>query len=373
MKKLLALILCVMMFVSVMSTAAFADSNSTKYDTTDQRTWKGESQNQKIVEALRTNIENMYGSYAVDNAVYNSVKTIDGILKDLVDGALKDYTTSAFNGDAGLVSSSDLNDAIVAGLRSTIGGQISEYLNKHYNDYYTYDSMGHRVFNPTKYAGVYAKAASDALTSSKATAGIQAYMLYAYQRSAFNTVANMAHDLATDIDGWDHWDDYGFSDMDRGIHSWLVPNEGNFVDGILHNIDPNYASMLSALGQLGVNLDGNKVNGHNQFGLGFDGWVTTVDGELALSAGSDDETVTTALITKKPVDANSNNKLDAGDIMVTIYEDPNNTFTNDPTKDDWNWAGITNVTTNANGSVTIETAPVQVDDYSNDLWTGVRY
>jgi acylphosphatase len=300
MKKLLALILCVMMFVSVISTSAFA-----AYDTTDQRTWAGESQNKKIVEALRTNIENMYGSYAVDNAVYNSVKTIDGILKDLVDGALKDYTTSAFNGAAGLTSSSDLNDAIVAGLRSTIGGQISEYLNKHYNDYYTYDSMGNRVFNPTKYAGVYAKAATNALTSDKATAGIQAYMLYAYQRSAFNTVANMAHDLAVDIDGWDHWEDYGFSDMDRGIHSWLVPNQGNFVDGILHNIDPNYASMLSALGQLGVNLDGStmkftdkdgKVHYEDTYGLGFEGWVKNVDDGYSVSVSSDDETPVTPLI-----------------------------------------------------------------------------
>jgi hypothetical protein len=369
-----------MMFVSVMSTSAFAKDN---YDSTDQRVWKGASQDKKIVEALRTNIENMYGSYAVDNAVYNSVKTIDGILKDLVDGALKDYTTSAFNGDAGLVSSSDLNDAIVAGLRSTIGGQISEYLNKHYNDYYTYDSMGHRVFNPTKYAGVYAKAASEALTSSKATAGIQAYMLYAYQRSAYNTVANMAHDLANDISGWDHWEDYGFSDMDRGIHTWNTPDAT--LDGILHNINPNYASVLSALGQLGVNLDGSIArdangnivlkNGHvvPTFGLGFDGWITTVEGDHALSNASDDETVTTALISKKPVDVNKSETTDAGDIMITIYEDPNNTFTNNPAKDDWNWAGITNVTTNTDGSLTITTAPVQVDDYSNDTWTGVRY
>jgi hypothetical protein len=74
-----------MMFVSIVPTAAFAAN----YDTSDQRVWKGASQDQKIVEALRTNIENMYGSYAVDNAVYNSVKTIDGILKDLVDGAPK--------------------------------------------------------------------------------------------------------------------------------------------------------------------------------------------------------------------------------------------------------------------------------------------
>jgi hypothetical protein len=305
MKKLLALVLCVMMFVSVMSTSAFAAT----YDTTDQRVWKGESQNQKIVNALRTNIENMYGSYAVDNAVYNSIKTIDGIIKDLVDGALKDYTTSPFNkkDNEGLTSSSTLNDAILAGLRSTIGGQISDYLNKHYNEYYSYDSAGHRVFNPSAYAGVYSKAATEALTSSKAVAGIQAYMLYAMQRSAFNTVANMANDLRNDINGWDHWADYGFSDnvkTESGIHEWLAPNKGA-VDGVLQNINPFYTSMLSALGQLGVNLDGStvkftdkdgKVHYEDSYGLGFEGWVKNVDGGYSVSVSSDDETPVTPLI-----------------------------------------------------------------------------
>ena len=289
MKKLLALILCVMMFVSVMSTAAFADSNSTKYDTTDQRTWKGESQNQKIVEALRTNIENMYGSLAVDNAVFSSVKTIDGMLKDMIDGMLKDYSTSAFNGNAGVTSSGDLNDAILAGLRSTVGGEITKYLNEHYSEYYSYDSMGNRVFNPTKYAGVYAKAASSALTSGKAVAGIQAYMLYAAQRSAFNNIANQAHDLRNEIVSWDHWKDYGFGDMSTGIHGWNTPDVT--VDGVLHNIDPYYDSMLSALGQLGVDLDG--VNG---FGLGFWGIVEDVDGNPRVSNGSEDETTETPLL-----------------------------------------------------------------------------
>jgi len=323
MKKLLALILCVMMFVSIVPTAAFADSNNSKYDTTDQRTWKGESQNQKIVEALRTNIENMYGSYAVDNAVYNSVKTIDGMLKDMIDGMLKDYTTSAFNGKAGLTSSGDLNDAILAGLRSTVGGEITKYLNEHYNDYYTYDSMGRRVFNPTKYAGVYAKAASSALTSGKAVAGIQAYMLYAAQRSAFNNIANQAHDLRNEIVSWDHWDDYGFGDMSTGIHGWNTPDVT--LDGVLHNIDPYYASMLSALGQLGVDLDG-----ENGFGLGFWGVVEDVDGNLRLSNGSEDETTETPLL--KIFDVNDDNNNGNWERIRVGYE--GNTYTTYLNRDD---------------------------------------
>ena len=77
MKKLLALILCVMMFVSVMSTSAFA-----AYDPADQRVWKGADQSKDIVDALRKNIENMYGSIAVDNAAVSTMKSI--ILQELL-------------------------------------------------------------------------------------------------------------------------------------------------------------------------------------------------------------------------------------------------------------------------------------------------
>jgi hypothetical protein len=359
MKKLLALILCVMMFVSVISTSAFA-----AYDTTDQRVWKGESQNKKIVEALRTNIENMYGSYAVDNAVFSSVKSIDKIIKDLVDGMLNDYGTTPWAGAAGLTSAGTLNDAIVDGLRRTIGGQITDYISKHQNDYYRYDSMGNKIFNPSAYAGVYAKAASEALTSGKAVAGIQAYMMYCAQRSAFNSIANQAHDLQVSIDAWDHWGDYGFGDDVDSVNNpgailtWHVPGTDidglNDLDGLLHNIDASYATVLSTLGQLGVNLDNSSFLGEDTFGLGFDGWVRTVDGDLALSQASDNETVNTPLltsITNRDVDENGFND------KITVYE------------------GIGKAPT-ANLQLADDNGvlqPVGVDGYDPDLITGIRY
>jgi hypothetical protein len=183
-------------------------------------------------------------------------------------------------------------------------------------------------------------------------------MLYAYQRSAFNTVANMANDLRNDIVGWEHWGDYGFGDMEKGIHGWNVP--GFDLDGVLHNIDPNYASVLSAMGQLGVNLDGStqktyewveynpttgkvvksnvtynpykveldagktntgtivitKEDGTKEtknvklvagndvptFDLGYEGWIVDVDGKLQLSKADTDERVNSALIDTYYVD-----------------------------------------------------------------------
>jgi hypothetical protein len=289
MKKLLALILCVMMFVSVMSTSAFA-----AYDHSDQRTWAGESQNKKIVEALRTNLENIYGSYAVDNAVYKSVKGIDDMMKDMIDEMLKDY---APNINGSMTTSTALNDAILAGLRSTIGGEITDYIDKHQSDFYKTDSLGHRVFNPAAYAGVFSTAASKALTSGKAAAGIQAYMIYAADRAAFNTISQQAADLQSEILSWGHMGDYGWDDMTKGIHAWHTPGAdmdssfGN-LDGVLHGIRYSYDQALTKLGQLGVDL-----NDDGQFGLGFNGWVVTADGTLVKSSADESERVNTALVT----------------------------------------------------------------------------
>jgi len=318
MKKLLALILCVMMFVSVISTSAFA-----AYDTTDQRTWAGESQNKKIVEALRTNLENIYGSYAVDNAVYKSVKGIDDMMKDMIDEMLKDYAPN-INGT--MTTSTALNNAILAGLRSTIGGEITDYIDKHQSDYYTTDSLGHRVFNPAKYAGVFSTAASKALTSEKAAAGIQAFMIYAADRAAFNTISQQAADLRAEMIAWGHMGDYGWDDAATGIHAWHTPGGdidslGN-IDGVLHRIGNSYATVLSKLGQLGVDL-----NDDNLFGLGFDGWVVTADGTLVKSSADESERVNTALL-KSLYSWTPDGK--GGKVLAEtakVYEDTTGTYT----------------------------------------------
>ena len=124
MKKLLALILCVVMVLSL-APAAFA-----AYDTADQRVWRGASQTKDIVNALRTNVESMYGSIAANNGVFQTVKAIDDMMDGLVKEMVKDYNPTSTAGVRSL-SGSDLKDAVMAGLRSTIGGEISDYLTKH--------------------------------------------------------------------------------------------------------------------------------------------------------------------------------------------------------------------------------------------------
>jgi len=327
MKKLLALILCVMMFVSIVPTAAFA---ADKIDTTDQRVWAGASQQKKIVDALRNNVEAMYGSYAVDNAVFSSVKTIDGILTDMVDEMLKDYSSNDIARGRTTTSSSDLNDAIVAGLRSTVGGSISDYLNKHQNEYYKNDSTGRRVFDPAAYAGVYAKAASEALTSEKAVAGIQAFMLYAASRSVFNELALQTRDLRDDIVNWEHWGDYGFGDSLTGNNylTWAVSNGTTPYDHVLNGITGNYQTVLSALGQLGVDLNDDRL-----FNLGYTGLVGTVDGTLVRSTADKNERVNSALLRPLYQDLDNDGKLESTEVTGIVYENTTGTYYTDTNGD----------------------------------------
>jgi hypothetical protein len=265
MKKLLALILCVMMFVSVISTSAFADT----YDHTDQRVWRGAGQVKDLVEALKTNVNVMYGAIAADTAVYKTVKSIDDIMKDLVDKMMENYgPTAAGTRQPGSV----INDAVIAGLRATIGGEISDYLTKHTNDYYTYDKHGNRILDPAKYAGVFATAASKAISSEKAVAGIQAYMYYILQRGAYEQTAQQLADLRTDMSGWGNWGKYGFDDLTVAAGAMHMPgidkdNRVNNIDGTMHGVNAIYQEYLTTDGMLGVDMDG------------IAGWNTGIDGK----------------------------------------------------------------------------------------------
>ena len=273
MKKLLAMILCVMMFVSILSTTAFA-----AYDHEDQRVWRGKGQISDIIDALKTNTNLMYGSIAADTAVYQSVKAIDDMMKDLVDKMIEGYApTTAGTTQPGNV----ISDAVIAGLRSTIGGEISDYLTKHSNQYYVYDKHGNRILDPAKYAGVFAAAASNAIGSEKAVKGIQAYMYYILQRSAYEQTAQQLADLRTDMTGWGNWGKYGFDDLEAGtpfhMPGWDIDYAFNNIDGTMHGVNAAYQEWLTTGGMLGVDMDADGVWNTGIDGIALDvlGLVTT--------------------------------------------------------------------------------------------------
>jgi len=129
MKKLLALVLCVMMFVSVLSTNAFADKARVPahpdFDAgTIVDTPRAASNNDAIKKA-KENIEYMYGALAADNAVFGTIKSMDSVIGSLAKELFKDV--DEFMGIPGGKLESNTKTV----LRDYIGSAIVNYLDDH--------------------------------------------------------------------------------------------------------------------------------------------------------------------------------------------------------------------------------------------------
>jgi hypothetical protein len=148
MKKLLALVLCVMMFVAVIPTAAFADAVQpapVPADPTDA--WPSVYASNKAISNAKKNIEYLYNGLAADNAVFSGIKAMDSFVVDLAKGLftdVDDYTyttrvwdvaTQKFIEKKYTVSNDTLVKNTKAELRSIIGDSISDYMNDHIASY----------------------------------------------------------------------------------------------------------------------------------------------------------------------------------------------------------------------------------------------
>jgi hypothetical protein len=135
MKKLLALVLCVMMFVSVLSTNAFADKALVPahpdMDTgTIVNTPRAASNNDAIKKA-KENIEYMYGALAADNAVFGTIKSMDSVIGSLAKELFKDV--DEFMGIPGGKLESNTKTV----LRDYVGSAIVNYLDDHRSTFET--------------------------------------------------------------------------------------------------------------------------------------------------------------------------------------------------------------------------------------------
>jgi hypothetical protein len=133
MKKLLALILCVMMFVSVLSTNAFADqptiSAHPDRDTGTLAPIPNAAANNKAIKNAKANIEYMYGALAADNAVFGTIQSVDSVISNLAKEMFKDVDW-AFG-----LPGSKLESNTKTVLRDYIGSAIVNYLEDHSNKF----------------------------------------------------------------------------------------------------------------------------------------------------------------------------------------------------------------------------------------------
>ena len=187
MKKLLALILCVMMFVSVIPTMAFADG--AKYDTskvdpipadpTGKDDLKSASDYKKQVEKMiantKKNVATAYGVLAMNQVVYSSAKSMDDVIVGLVDqiaDQLSGKTVDGVKYDAATLK--DFKDAHKASVRSVIQDIVVNELQD--NEYKYKDKDG--KIDPVKYGQAIADAVNTALNNKDFQAGYQAVATY---------------------------------------------------------------------------------------------------------------------------------------------------------------------------------------------------
>ena len=161
MKKLLALILCVMMFVAVIPTAAFAGGLPVDNPLLTAKDYQKHIEN--IIKNTKSNVESSYKSLVGDQVVYTSAKAMDDSVVSLVDAIANPLIEK---GEANKAWADLCKDAIRLYLDKAVAKKIVD-------DYYkALDKDGNR--DELKYAQLVANSINSALTDKDFVAGYQA-------------------------------------------------------------------------------------------------------------------------------------------------------------------------------------------------------
>ena len=187
MKKLLALILCVMMFVSVIPTMAFATSGATydtsvvatKTDVTLKKDLEAASaykkQIEKMIENTKKNVATAYGVLAMNQVVYSSAKSMDDVIVGLVDQIADQISGKTINGtkyDAATLKT--FKDDHKKSVRAIIEDIVIAEIKDNQHKYLDKDGK----IDPLKYGQVIADAVNTALNNKDFQAGYQAVATY---------------------------------------------------------------------------------------------------------------------------------------------------------------------------------------------------
>ena len=221
MKKLLALILCVMMFVAVIPTAAFADSISGGAVPSNPG-WNAKRDSIDAIKDLKDDITAMYYALAADQTVFGVAKTYhdlaDGLAKSMFDG--KDSVEIA-----GVKKYHDeLVDNVRVYIKGIIGSEIMKELDANKNGWYDADKG---TYDPQKYLKAFSDAATKAVASEKAQKGIEALVMGLAALSAQSDINDAGEDLYYAMVDWGmkKYNEFGWEDfLAGGAAAPLTPN-----------------------------------------------------------------------------------------------------------------------------------------------------
>jgi hypothetical protein len=229
MKKLLAMILCVAMVMSLAPAAFAAGTTGGEYNDDDEYArgphYTSAGAAKKLVTDLGKDMKAMYYAIAADEAVFGTAKGIydmtDGMAKELLKDTdkLTYYVpdpadpTDPTKAKKVTIYQEDLIDNVRSGFNHIIGNEIANYLTKHSGSFTDDDNH----IKPEKYMNTFVKAVNEALTSNKAQKNIQALV---YGLAALNlqkSVNDRADDLYDEIVEWDHWKEFYWTNHVVGI------------------------------------------------------------------------------------------------------------------------------------------------------------
>ena len=223
MKKLLALILCVMMFVSVIPTMAFAADASGKTATDPtikeypviENPLKEASVYEKLakdwIKGTKETIATAYGTMVADKVVYSTAKGMDDMIVDLVDSLTKklvDDNKTIVTVRDGNVYTNTFNKTFVNGVKDQVRYLIDEMVATDMAKTYKYTDADGKV-DPVKYAQTFSKAVNDALTNKKFVAAYQDVATWA---ALLSLVSDTNDALKDEYDAWKETIDADFDE-----------------------------------------------------------------------------------------------------------------------------------------------------------------
>jgi hypothetical protein len=206
MKKLLALVLCVMMFVAVIPTSAFAAG-----ETTTTKAWADKAVSNTAIKEAEKSIKNMYTAIATDELVFGTAKSLydlsNGLAENMFDGIASVDNASG----TGKTYHDDLVKNTREYMNGIIGDSIANYISER-KDVFKSDSINGNV-DPEKYLKVFVAAVNDAVTSEKAQKGLQAFVYDLFALKTMSAVKGQAEDIQTAIKDWgtSKWGEFGTS------------------------------------------------------------------------------------------------------------------------------------------------------------------
>ena len=232
MKKLLALVLCVMMFVSVIPTSAFAAYSYPDVENPLDTVAQYNKEIKNMIKHTRENIEFAYGVLTMDQVVYNAAKSMDDVICNLVDGIADP-----------LIAKNKFTKAHADNVKNAVRDLFDDMVTEKMNDniYKAYDKDGKLI--PTKYAQVFADAVSSSLTSKKFQKGYEAVATYFALANLVSDVNDKLKDGYTDFfDSVDTGFDEKFADRYPDLSAAYIDS---FTEAVPYGV--NNAVVLAAI------------------------------------------------------------------------------------------------------------------------------